>query len=78
MLKLSQRQQTASMRKLELEKEIMAKQGVDDGELWLELRRTQETVDALSQEKLTLIAKLYNLAQKFVQELDIVTEETSK
>lgn len=56
----------------------MAKQGIDDGEAWLELRKAQESIDAMAQEKLTLIAKLYNLAQKFVQELDIVTEETNK
>jgi len=38
MLKLSERQQVVSIRKLELEKAIMARQGVDDGELWTELR----------------------------------------
>lgn len=78
MANLSQRQQDISLRKLDLEKEIMAKQGVDDAETWIELRKAQETIDAMAQEKLMLIAKLYNLTQKFVQELDIVTEETNK
>jgi len=32
----------------------------------------------MAEEKLHLIAKLYNLAQKFVQELDVATEETNK
>ena len=35
-------------------------------------------IDNFAQEKLMLIAKLYNLSQKFVQELDLATEETSK
>ena len=56
----------------------MAKQGVNDGELWEELIKVREEIDALAQEKLMLIAKLYNLAQKFVQELDVATEETSR
>ena len=38
MLKLSERQQILSIRKLELEKAIMSRQGVDDTELWIELR----------------------------------------
>ena len=32
----------------------------------------------MGQEKLMLVAKLYNLGQRFVQELDVATEETNK
>lgn len=63
---------------MELEKEIMAKSGVDDNDQWMELKKARAEIDSLAQEKLLLIAKLYNLAQKFVQELDVATEETSK
>ena len=66
MVKLSDRQQIASLKKLKLEKAIMAQGGVNDGELWQELRETRTEIDALAQEKLLLIAKLYNLAQRFV------------
>ena len=78
MLKLSEKQQKRSIRKLELEKAIMDKQGVGDGELWDELREARRDIDALAQEKLYLIAKCYNLSQRFVQELDAATEETSR
>ena len=56
----------------------MAKQGVDDDEEWVQLRQVRLMIDNFAQEKLMLIAKLYNLSQKFVQELDLATEETSK
>ena len=36
-LKLSDRQQTLSESKLEIEKAIMAREGIDDGELWTKL-----------------------------------------
>ena len=69
-LELSKRAQTASERKLELEKAIMERAGVDDSELWTELKQVREEVIAYGQEKLLLIAKMYNLAQKFDQELE--------
>ena len=78
MYKLSERQQLASLRKMKLEKDIMAKSGVDDEDLWTELRETRVEINSMAQEKLLLVAKLYNLAQKFVKELDVATEETSK
>lgn len=56
----------------------MAKCGIDDADLWVELREKREEINALAQEKLLLVAKLYNLAQKFVKELEASTEETSK
>ena len=40
----------------------MAKGGVDDGDLWTDLIEVREKIDGLAQEKLLLIAKLYNLA----------------
>ena len=56
----------------------MEARGVDDQEMWTELRACREEIDALAQEKLLLVAKLYNLAQRFVMELDVATDETSK
>ena len=56
----------------------MAKGGVDDADLWVDLRETRVEINSLAQEKLLLVAKLYNLAQKFVKELEVSTEETSK
>ena len=66
MYKLSERQQKASLRKMELEKDIMSKGGVDDAQQWNELRQVRVGIDSMAQEKLLLIAKLYNLSQKFV------------
>lgn len=62
MYKLSERQQLASLRKMKLEKDIMAKSGVDDEDLWTELRETRVEINSMAQEKLLLVAKLYNLA----------------
>ena len=78
MIKLSEKQQTVSVKKMGLEKQIMAKQGVEDGDLWKELIQARSEIDGLGTEKCMLVAKLYNLAQKFVQELDVATEETSR
>ena len=62
MYKLSERQQLASLRKMKLETDIMAKRGVDDEDLWSELRETRVEINSMAQEKLLLVAKLYNLA----------------
>lgn len=62
MLELSKLQQELSERKIIIEREIMAKGGVDDGDLWTDLIEVREKIDGLAQEKLLLIAKLYNLA----------------
>ena len=48
MYKLSERQQLASLRKLQLEKDIMAKGGVDDGDLWVDLRETRVEINSLA------------------------------
>ena len=56
----------------------MAKLGVDDDDEWEQLKKVRHQIDNFAQEKLLLIAKLYNLSQKFVQELDVATDETSK
>ncbi len=63
---------------MDLEKAIMAKAGVNDGDLWKELKECREEINALAQEKLLLVAKLYNLSQIFVQELDVATDEVRK
>ncbi len=63
---------------MDLEKAIMAKAGVNDGDLWKELKECREEINALAQEKLLLVAKLYNLSQIFVQELDVAAEEVEK
>ena len=44
--KLSKRQQEISVRKIELEKAIMAARGVNDGEMWVELRSLRAEIDA--------------------------------
>jgi len=51
---------------MELEKDIMSKGGVEDAQQWNELRQVRVGIDSMAQEKLLLIAKLYNLSQKFV------------
>ncbi len=63
---------------MDLKKAIMAKAGVNDGELWSELKECREEINAFAQEKLLLVAKLYNLSQIFVQELDVATDEVKK
>ena len=47
---------------MKLETDIMAKRGVDDEDLWSELRETRVEINSMAQEKLLLVAKLYNLA----------------
>ncbi len=47
----------------------MAKEGVDDDELWTQLHAIRQQLDYLYDEKMMLVAKLFNLAQRFVQEL---------
>lgn len=63
---------------MDCEKAIMAKAGVNDGDLWKELKECREEINALAQEKLLLVAKLYNLSQNFVKELDVATDEVKK
>ena len=56
----------------------MEKQGVDDEQEWKELHLTRERINNMAEEKLLIVAKLYNLTQRFVQELEISTEEMDK
>lgn len=48
MNKLSEKQQIVSIRKMELEKAIMTKQGVNDGDLWKELKECRIEIDAFA------------------------------
>lgn len=47
---------------MQLEKDIIAKGGVDDFDQWNELRKVRVDINSMAQEKLLLIAKLYNLS----------------
>lgn len=47
---------------MELERDIMARAGVNDNEPWTELRNVRGEIDSFAQEKLLLVAKLYNLS----------------
>ena len=44
----------------------MAREGYDDGELWTDLIEIRLKIDSMAQEKLMIVAKLYNLGQRFV------------
>ena len=52
--------------------------GADDKSQWEELHRIRSRINAMADEKLHWIAKLYNLTQRFVQELQISNEEMDK
>ena len=49
----------------------MSKNGLDDTEDWERLKEVRREIDALSDEKEMLIQKIYNLVQKFVQEVEL-------
>ena len=51
---------------------------MDDEEEWKELHHIRTRINDLAEEKLHLVAKLYNLTQRFVQELDISEVEMNK
>lgn len=55
----------------QLEADIMAKMGQNDELLWSRLIEVRAEIDSLYEEKLMLVKKMYNLGQKFVQELEV-------
>lgn len=55
--------------KVKLQEEIIARNGVDDELLWQKLKDVRKNIESLYEEKLMLVRKLFNLSQKFVQEL---------
>ena len=69
MNKISEQQGKLAAQRTLLEKKIMAKEGVADEELWVQLHATRQQLDYLYDEKMMLVAKLFHLAQRFVQEL---------
>jgi hypothetical protein len=61
-----------------LQQVIMGKQGVDDTEDWDRLKVVRAEIDSLYEEKLSLVHKVFNLTQKFVQELELQNQEQRK
>jgi hypothetical protein len=55
----------------QLEADIMARMGQNDESLWSRLIEVRAEIDSLYEEKLLLVRKMYNLGQKFVQELEV-------
>jgi hypothetical protein len=56
----------------------MSKNGVDDELLWKRLKEVRIGIDSIYDEKLLTVQKIYNLTQKFVQELDLQNIEQMK
>ena len=61
-----------------LEERIMAKaeDGEDHSLEWAELLEARTEIDCLAEEKLLILRKIYNLSQRFVQEIDESIFET--
>ena len=55
-----------------------AAKGEDDSEPWARLKERRKEIDNLAEEKLQIITKIYNLSQRFVQELNESIAETDK
>ena len=70
-LKLSEHQHELYSEREELEKEILGKQGQGDEALWQRIHVVRAELDTLYDEKLMLVKKMFNLGQKFVQELEV-------
>jgi hypothetical protein len=56
----------------------MSKNGLVDTEDWERLKEVRREIDALSDEKEMLVQKIYNLVQKFVQEVELQNSEQRK
>ena len=56
----------------------MAKKGVNDEKEWEQLHSIRQLIDSLYEEKLQMVQKMFNLTQKFVQELDVQNAEQEK
>ena len=76
--KHAERQHELGLQKLNLEEKIMAKAelGEDHSLEWAELQEARTEIDCLAEEKLLILKKIYNLSQRFVQEIDESIDET--
>ena len=74
----AERQHELGLRKLELENIIMdkAQKGQEHSQEWEELQRARTEINCLAEEKLMILSKIYNLSQRFVQEIDESILET--
>lgn len=79
-LKLAEQQDDLGLEKESIERELMDKleDGVQDVELFNKLKDVRLQIDSVYDEKLMLVQKMYNLTQKFVQELDAQNMEQLK
>ena len=50
--------------------------GEDHSLEWAELQEARTEIDCLAEEKLLILKKIYNLSQRFVQEIDESIDET--
>ena len=55
-----------------------AAKGEDDSEAWGRLKAARTEIDGLAEEKLQIVKKIYNLAQRFVYELSDSIRETEE
>ena len=53
-----------------------ASRGEDDSQEWARLKAARKEIDGLAEEKLMIVSKVFNLTQRFVQELDESIDET--
>ena len=53
-----------------------ASRGEDDSQEWARLKAARKEIDGLAEEKLMIVSKVFNLTQRFVQELDESIGET--
>lgn len=61
-----------------MEEEILSKPAQGDEALWKRLAEVRSSIDILYDEKLMLVKKMFNLGQKFVQELEVQNAEQFK
>lgn len=62
----------------ELQGEIISRAGQNDQDLWEQVKAARHQADTMYEEKFSLIKKMFNLSQKFVQELEIQNNEQQK
>ena len=53
-----------------------AKEGLEHSQEWEELQEARTEINCLAEEKLMILSKIYNLSQRFVQEIDESILET--
>ena len=79
MAKLSERQEDLRIKRKQLEDEIMLKIGQpEESQLWINLNNVRQEIDDLSEEKMQLAQKMFNLGVQFCQQLDIQNIEQKK